>query len=140
VPVTETLVETLRERLLLTGTKIGCDDGSCGTCTVLVAGQPIYACMLLTVDCKDPIETIEGVGTAADPHPLQRAFADSYAAQCGFCTPGFVMAAKALLEQTAAPSEDEVRLALSGNLCRCGYRKIVEATMAAASVQREGPP
>jgi carbon-monoxide dehydrogenase small subunit len=96
--------------------------------------------MLLTVDCKGAVETIEGVGTAAEPHPLQRAFADAYAAQCGFCTPGFVMAAKALLEQTPAPTEDEVRLALSGNICRCGYLKIVEATLAAASEQRGGTP
>jgi carbon-monoxide dehydrogenase small subunit len=135
VAVTETLVETLRERLGLTGTKVGCDDGSCGTCTVLLDGQPIYACMLLTLDSTGQVESIEGVGTLEQPHPLQRAFAEAYAAQCGFCTPGCIMAAKALLSHTPAPTEADVRLALSGNICRCGYLKIVEATLHAAAEQ-----
>jgi carbon-monoxide dehydrogenase small subunit len=134
VRTNETLVDSLRERLHLKGTKVGCDDGSCGTCTVLLDGDPVYACMLLSVDCVDrEIVTIEGLGSEADPHPLQRAFADNYAAQCGFCTPGAIMAAKALLDRMPDPSEGDVRAGLAGVICRCGYRKIIEATLQAAS-------
>jgi aerobic-type carbon monoxide dehydrogenase small subunit (CoxS/CutS family) len=137
--VNETLAEVLRERLGLTGTKLGCDDGSCGTCTVLADGLPIYACMTLLLDCQDKaIETIEGLGSEERPHPLQVAFAENYAAQCGVCTPGAIMAAKALLDQEPDPSEDDVRLGLSGVLCRCGYLKIIEATLEAARTLRNG--
>jgi carbon-monoxide dehydrogenase small subunit len=137
--INETLAEVLRDQLGLTGTKLGCDDGSCGTCTVLADGLPIYACMTLLVDCQGKaVETIEGLGTEADPHPLQVAYADYYAAQCGVCTPGAIMAAKALLDGNPDPSEADIRVALSGVLCRCGYLKIVEATFAAAKAIREG--
>jgi aerobic-type carbon monoxide dehydrogenase small subunit (CoxS/CutS family) len=134
VRTNETVADALRGRLDLKGTKIGCDDGSCGTCTVLLDGDPVYACMLLAVDGDGRrIETIEGVGTETEPHPLQVAFAEEYAAQCGFCTPGAIMAAKALLERTPHPSEDDVRSGLAGVICRCGYRKIIEATLRAAA-------
>lgn len=133
VRTNETLVDTLRDRLELKGTKVGCDDGSCGTCTVLLEGQPVYACMVLSIDCEEQsIDTIEGLGTEDGPHALQVAFADGYAAQCGFCTPGAIMAAKALLDRTPDPTETDVRLGLSGVICRCGYRKIIEATLDAA--------
>lgn len=128
-----TLVQLLREELGLRGCKVGCDDGTCGTCTVLMDGLPVYSCMVLAADVDGKsIMTIEGLGDLEHPHPLQAAFAESYAAQCGFCTPGFVMAAKALLDCNPAPSIDEVKEALSGNLCRCGYAKIVEAVRKAA--------
>lgn len=140
VPINETLAETLRWRLGLTGTKLGCDDGSCGTCTVLLDADPVYACMVLTVDCaQKSIETIEGLGTEQQPHPLQLAFAETYAAQCGFCTPGAIIAAKALLDRIPRPSEPEVRLALSGVLCRCGYRNIIAATLQAAEALAREP-
>jgi carbon-monoxide dehydrogenase small subunit len=139
VPVYETLAETLRERLKLNGTKIGCDDGSCGTCTVVIDARPVYACMVLTLDCANKdMQTIEGLGTESEPHALQVTFADGYAAQCGFCTPGMIMAAAALLDRNRHPSEADVRLGLSGVLCRCGYRKIIEATLEAAR-RRSGP-
>jgi aerobic-type carbon monoxide dehydrogenase small subunit (CoxS/CutS family) len=138
VRVTETLAETVRERLGLTGTKIACDDGSCGSCTVLLDAVPVYACMLLTLDCDGcSVATIEGLGDEARPHPLQVAFAETYAAQCGFCTPGAIMAAKALLDATPDPSEEDVRLGLSGVICRCGYSNIVKATLEAARAGRQ---
>jgi aerobic carbon-monoxide dehydrogenase small subunit len=97
----------------------------------------VYACMVLTLDCADrDVLTIEGVGTESQPHPLQRTYADLYAAQCGFCTPGMIIAAKALLDANPDPTEDQVRFGLSGVICRCGYRKIVEATLEAASQMR----
>jgi aerobic-type carbon monoxide dehydrogenase small subunit (CoxS/CutS family) len=134
LPVHRTLLEVLREDLGLTGTKHGCELGECGTCTVLVDGRPQLSCLLLPVQVEgSEITTVEGLGTAADLHPLQRAFADLGAAQCGYCTPGMLLAARALLDERPRPDRDEIREALAGNLCRCtGYAKIVEAVALAA--------
>jgi len=134
-PVHETLLEVLRERLGLTGTKHGCELGECGTCTVLVDGRPELSCLLLPIQLEGrEITTVEGLGTTADLHPLQRAFADLGAAQCGYCTPGMLLAASALLAERPHPGRQEIREALAGNLCRCtGYAKIVEAVELAAS-------
>ena len=136
VPPSETLSQTLRKRLQLTGSKESCSEGACGCCTVLMDGKGVTSCMLLTVDCdgKD-IVTIEGL---EDPEkgldPLQQAFIDEYAFQCGYCTPGMIMSAKALLDVNRHPTELEIREAIEGNLCRCtGYAKIVEAIQAAAA-------
>jgi carbon-monoxide dehydrogenase small subunit len=125
----ETLLEVLRERLSLTGTKHGCESGECGACAVLMDGKPVLSCLLLAPECDGSvIETVEGLAAGDSLHPLQEAFADADAAQCGYCTPGFLMAAKALLDERPNPSRDEIRQALSGNLCRCtGYNQIVDA-------------
>ncbi|MEE8472367.1 MAG: (2Fe-2S)-binding protein [Dehalococcoidia bacterium] len=129
-----TLLEVLRENLGLTGTKKGCDDGNCGTCTVLVDGSPMNSCLLLAVEAQGrEIETIEGVAKGEELHPVQKAFVEHGAIQCGFCTPGMILSAKALLEREPHPSDDEVKRAIAGNLCRCtGYAKIIEAVRAAA--------
>src|SRR5215831_15282129 len=120
VPVHKTLLEVLREDLRLTGTKHGCELGECGTCTVLVDGQPQLSCLLLPVELEGrEVTTVEGLGTAADPHPLQRAFAELGAAQCGYCTPGMLLAASALLDERPRPDREQIREALAGNLCRC---------------------
>jgi aerobic-type carbon monoxide dehydrogenase small subunit (CoxS/CutS family) len=134
VPVHKTLLEVLREDLGLTGTKHGCELGECGTCTVLVDGRPQLSCLLLPIQLEGRrITTVEGMGTTAELHPLQRAFAELGAAQCGYCTPGMLLAAMALLERTPHPGRDRIREALAGNLCRCtGYAKIVEAVELAA--------
>lgn len=134
-PEHHTLLEVLREELALTGTKHGCDLGECGTCTVLVDGEPVLACLAMAGDMAGKsIETVEGLAAGAVLHPLQRCFADMGAAQCGYCTPGMLMSAKALLRENTSPSESEVRAALAGNLCRCtGYQQIVEAVRAAGS-------
>lgn len=131
-----TLLDALREDLRLTGTKQGCGAGDCGSCTVLMDGRPVNACLILAVQAVGhEILTIEGVAPDGELHPLQQAFIDGGAVQCGFCTPGMILSGLALLEATADPSEDEVRVAISGNLCRCtGYQKIVEAVMSAADV------
>ncbi|MCI0343299.1 MAG: (2Fe-2S)-binding protein [Planctomycetales bacterium] len=137
-----TLLETLREDLGLTGTKHGCELGECGTCTVLVDGQPILSCLALSADYEGrEITTVEGMADGAQLHPLQETFADLGAAQCGYCTPGFLLTAKALLEEKPSPSREEIREALAGNLCRCtGYLKIYEAVeQAAARMREEGP-
>jgi len=128
-----TLLDTLREGLALTGTKKVCDEGTCGACTVLVDGRPVYACMTLAITCEGKsIETIEGISTDGELHPVQRAFIDADAFQCGFCTPGQIMSIVALLRETAAPTEDDVRRAVAGNLCRCGaYPNIVKAGVSA---------
>ncbi|HET7366065.1 MAG TPA: 4-hydroxybenzoyl-CoA reductase subunit gamma [Burkholderiales bacterium] len=128
------LLDYLRERLGLTGTKRGCDGGECGACTVLVDGEPRLACITLAASCEGhPIETIESQSAEGSLSALQRAFHERLGAQCGYCTPGMIMAAQALLRRTPQPSEAEIRAALSGNLCRCtGYAKIVEAVQAAA--------
>jgi len=128
----------LRDQLGLTGTNIGCDTSSCGACTVLVDGECVKSCTLLAVQADGcEVLTIEGLAGADDElHPVQRAFREQHALQCGFCTPGFVMATVALLRENPTPSEDEIRHALEGNLCRCtGYQTIVEAVAAAAAAR-----
>lgn len=129
-----TLLHVLREDLGLTGTKEGCGIGDCGACTVLLDGKPVASCLTLAVEVRDrEVLTIEGLSKDGELHPLQRAFIDHFAVQCGFCTPGMILSAKALLDKNPHPVEEEVRQALSGNLCRCtGYVKIVEAVLAAA--------
>lgn len=136
----ETLMEFLRYRLGLTGTKEGCDTGDCGACTVLVNGKAVNSCLVLAVEADEAdVITVEGLGDAGQLHPLQQAFVDQGAVQCGFCTPGMMMAAKSLLDEQPNPSEDEIRLALAGNLCRCtGYVSIMSAVSAAGKVLRGG--
>jgi carbon-monoxide dehydrogenase small subunit len=134
-PVHHTLLEVLRERLSLTGTKHGCELGECGTCTVLVDGRPVLSCLALAADLPGrAIETVEGLADGNRLHPLQALFADLGAAQCGYCTPGILMTAKALLAANLAPSRGEIQAALAGNLCRCtGYQKILQAVEGAAA-------
>lgn len=134
----KTLLEVLREDLGLTGTKHGCELGECGTCTVLIDGQPILSCLFLGLDAEDrDVTTIEGMAEGGKLHPLQDTFADLGAAQCGYCTPGFLLVAKELLEKNASPNRNEIREALAGNLCRCtGYIKIYEAVELAAARMR----
>ena len=129
------LLDYLREHAGLTGTKRGCDGGECGACTVLVDGEPRLACITLVARCAGRrVETIEGLADNGRMSALQAAFHEKLGTQCGFCTPGMIMAAEALLRKNAAPTEQAIRLALSGNLCRCtGYVKIIEAVEAAAS-------
>jgi aerobic-type carbon monoxide dehydrogenase small subunit (CoxS/CutS family) len=132
----KTLLEILREDLNLCGTKHGCELGECGACAVLVDGEPQLSCLVLAVECAGRnVETVEGLARGAELHPLQAAFADLGAAQCGYCTPGILMTAKALLEREPNPSRERIREAISGNLCRCtGYQQIYEAIEAAAQV------
>ena len=134
VEADEVLVDTLREKLMLTGTKKGCGTGDCGTCTVLLDGEAVRSCILLTAMVEGrKVTTIEGVGSVDNLHPVQQAFIDSSAVQCGFCTPGMVLTSIALLNKNPNPTEEEIRTALSGNLCRCtGYEKIVKAVRLAA--------
>jgi carbon-monoxide dehydrogenase small subunit len=132
-PIHHTLLEVLREELDLTGTKHGCELGECGACTVLVDGVPTLSCLTLPIEVQGAeIMTVEGLAAGGDPHPLQVAFAENGAAQCGYCTPGILMSATALLARTLEPTEAEVRQELSGNLCRCtGYSKIIDAILQA---------
>ncbi|MCZ6918189.1 MAG: (2Fe-2S)-binding protein [Gemmatimonadetes bacterium] len=134
----KTLLEVLREDLGLTGTKHGCELGECGTCAVLVDGQPVLSCLVLGLASEGrSVKTVEGMADGPTLHPLQETFADLGAAQCGYCTPGFLLTAEALLEANPAPSRDEIKSALAGNLCRCtGYIKIYEAVELAAARMR----
>ena len=137
VPPNWPLLRLLRERLGLTGTKEGCGIGECGACTVLLDGEPVHACLVLApkVDGRS-IETIEGLGTREALHPLQQSFIDHGAVQCGFCTPGILMSAKAFLEKNPRPTREEVREAISGHLCRCsGYQQIIEAIEVASKTR-----
>ena len=134
VEATEILVDTLRNRLGLTGTKKACGTGDCGACTVLINGEAVRSCILLTatVGGKEVV-TIEGLGDTDHPHVIQQAFSDAGAVQCGYCIPGMVLVSKALLDKNSTPTLDEIKEAISGNLCRCtGYKKIYEAVQLAA--------
>jgi len=124
-----TLLKVLRDQLGLTGTKCGCDKGQCGACTVLLNGKPVLSCLTLAVAANEQeIATIESLAVGGNLHPLQEAFIEHHALQCGFCTPGMIMSAKALLDENPHPSEEEIRHGLRGNLCRCGsYPKVVQA-------------
>lgn len=134
----KTLLEVLREDLALTGTKHGCELGECGTCTVLVDGRSILSCLMLGLDAEGrEVTTIEGLAAGGVLHPLQDTFGDTGAAQCGYCSPGFLLAAKELIDKSPSPTRDEIKEALSGNLCRCtGYIKIYEAVELAAARMR----
>jgi carbon-monoxide dehydrogenase small subunit len=131
-----TLLRVIRDELRLTGTKEGCGEGDCGTCTVLVDGKAVNSCLILAVDADGKtITTIEGLAQGGELHPLQKAFIEKGAVQCGFCTPGMILSAKALLDGNPHPSEEEIRSAISGNLCRCtGYVKVIEAIRSVAEM------
>ncbi|MGD0074468.1 MAG: (2Fe-2S)-binding protein [Candidatus Binataceae bacterium] len=135
----QSLLEVLRDVLGMTGSKEGCLTGDCGACSVIVDGRVLCSCLMLGVEAEGKtIETIEGLATGSDLHPLQRKFLEDAALQCGICTPGILVAAKALLDRNPKPSEAEVRYAIAGNLCRCtGYDKIVRAVLDAAKVMQE---
>jgi aerobic-type carbon monoxide dehydrogenase small subunit (CoxS/CutS family) len=140
VPVHKTLLEVLREDLDLTGTKHGCELGECGACAVLIDGEAVLSCLALPIEAQAParIVTVEGLATGSAPHPLQQTFAELGAAQCGYCTPGMLVTAKALLDKAPSPSRKQIVEALAGNLCRCtGYVKIFEAVELAAERLRE---
>lgn len=135
----QSLLECLRDTLNLTGTKEGCGDGNCGSCTVLLDGVPVTSCLVLGVEARGAaVETIEGIARGSELHPLQKSFIENAALQCGICTPGFIVAAKALLDQEPDPSEERIRFYLANNLCRCtGYDKIIRAVQDAAKQMRE---
>ena len=135
----KTLLEVLREELGLTGTKHGCELGECGACAVLVDGEPRLSCLTLALDCAGrSVETIEGLARGPQLHPLQAAFADFGGSQCGYCTPGVIMTAKALLDRNPSPTRDQIKEATAGNLCRCtGYQQIADAIEGAARQLRE---
>jgi xanthine dehydrogenase YagT iron-sulfur-binding subunit len=137
----ESLLTTLRERLFLTGTKLACDRGECGACTVLLDGEPVYACLALTHACEGAaITTIEGIGAGDALHAMQKAFIECDAVQCGYCTPGQLLSAIALLDRNPDPDDAAIRQAMSGNLCRCGtYPKIAQAILSAARPTTAGP-
>jgi carbon-monoxide dehydrogenase small subunit len=141
VDPTQTLLDVLRDELELTGTKEGCGTGDCGACSVLVDGRLVCSCLVLGAEANGKhVETIEGMSDGEELHPLQRKFLEHAALQCGICTPGFLVAAKSLLEQNPNPTETEVRYWLAGNLCRCtGYDKIIRAVMDAAAEMRQDP-
>ena len=134
IPVNKTLTQVLRENLRLTGTKQGCSVGDCGSCTVLLDGEPVNSCLVLAVEAEGhQIQTIEGLAEEGKLHPVQQAFVELGGIQCGFCSPGMILTTKALLDKNPDPTETEIRQALSGNLCRCtGYQKIVESIQSAA--------
>ena len=133
-----TLAECLRDELGLTGVKVSCNDGECGSCTVLLDGEQVCSCMVLAVEVEGKsITTIEGLSSGGRLHPIQEAFIEHHGMQCGFCTPGMILSAKALLDQNPDPTEPEVKEALAGNLCRCGsYPKITKSILAAAKMMR----
>lgn len=135
----QSLLECLRDILGLTGTKEGCNEGNCGACTVILDGRIVNCCLVLGVEAEGrEITTIEGIAKGSELHPLQRAFLENAAVQCGFCTPGIIVAAKALLDHDLSPSEERIRLWLANNLCRCtGYDKVVRAVQQAAAEMRE---
>ena len=136
------LSECLREKLALTGVRVSCNQGHCGACTVLLDGEPVNACMMLAVDAAGKqITTIEGLAREGTLHPLQQAFIDHHGMQCGYCTPGMILSAKALLDQNPRPTEPEIRESLAGNLCRCGsYQKIIKSVESAAKAMESGGP
>jgi carbon-monoxide dehydrogenase small subunit len=136
----QTLLEVLREKLGLMGTKRGCDTGSCGACTVLLDGEAFLSCLLLAVDAVGKeILTIEGLSESGELHPLQRSFVDLGGLQCGFCTPGMILTAKAILDEDPIPTEEVIKKRMAGNLCRCtGYKKVVEAVMQASDSMAMG--
>jgi carbon-monoxide dehydrogenase small subunit len=135
----KTLLEVLREDLGMTGTKHGCELGECGTCTVLLDGEPVLSCLVLALECEGrSVETVEGLASGTRLHPLQAAFADRGGSQCGYCTPGMLMTAKALLDREPDPGRERIKEAIAGNLCRCtGYNQIVEAIEEAAAEVRQ---
>ena len=128
------LLDTLRDELDLTGTKKGCDEGDCGACTVILNGKAVTSCMILALSVRDgEITTVEGLATRDGLHPVQQAFVDHGGLQCGYCTPGLIMSAVGLLSENSSPTEEEIKFAIGGNLCRCtGYSKVVEAIVAAS--------
>ena len=134
----ESLLDVLRERLRLTGTKKGCNEAECGSCTVMLDGRPVVSCLVLIGDARDKeIVTIESLSQDGEPHPIQLQMVNRGGIQCGYCTPGIIMSAYALLLENHSPTEEEIKLAISGNICRCtGYNKIVEAVQAAAAEMR----
>ena len=136
----QTLLDVLRYELRLTGTKEGCGDGNCGSCTILMDGKAVNSCLVLAIEADGRnVLTIEGLAQAGKLHPLQQAFIDEGAVQCGFCTPGMIMNAKAILDVNPHPTEEQVRLAIAGNLCRCtGYDKIVRAILKVAAADKDG--
>lgn len=141
VELNRTLLEVLSEDLGLTGARMGCNEGDCGACTVILEGMAVCSCLTLAVEAQNKkIVTIEGLASNGQLHPLQQAFIDHCAVQCGYCTPGMIMSAKALLDKNPDPTEDDIRRALQGNLCRCtGYVKIVEAVLAAKEKMKHSP-
>lgn len=140
VRVNRTLLELIREELLLTGAKEGCNEGECGACTILFDGQPLNSCLMLAVEADGhDIVTVEGLAKDGELHPLQEAFLEVGAVQCGFCTPGMLMSAKACLDEFPDPDEEIIRKEMEGNLCRCtGYNRIIEAVRCAAEKMRRG--
>lgn len=138
-PASAFLLEVLRDKLALTGAKLGCGMGECGACTVLLDGAAVCSCLTLAIETQGrEITTIEGLATPGNLHPIQEAFAESGGVQCGFCTPGMILATKALLDEIPHPTEPEIRRALSGNLCRCtGYGKIIESVQRAAETSHD---
>ena len=140
IPPDRLLVDFLREDLSLTGTKVGCEEGECGACTVIMNGKNVVSCLIPAVKADGAeILTVEGMASEAELHPIQQAFLEEGAVQCGYCTPGMVLSAKALLDENPAPTEEEVKRGISGNLCRCtGYTKIIRAVQAASErMQKE---
>ncbi len=136
VDASETLLDVLRDKLMITSPKAGCNTGDCGTCSVLLDGRLVRSCLTLALTCQGrEITTVEGLARPGELHPLQKAFHEHYGSQCGFCTPGMILAAKEFLDENPSPTREEVKAAMAGNLCRCtGYVKIIDSIMEAAPV------